>query len=339
MDDLLYLKENIEFMDKIHRIFEKLPEDALFVVDQKLFSISLELKELLRDKRVYLYEASEERKTLSEVEKIFTFLWAHHTNETLVGIGGGITGDVAGFAAATFKRGIPFVLVPTTLLSMCDSSVGGKCGVNFHGIKNYIGAFKKPDGIMICTDFLKSLEEEELRSGMGEIIKYALLDADFSSDIFGLDERSLRELPFETYIRKGLIIKMKVVQEDFRDAGIRNILNLGHNVGHAVESVLPGKITHGEAVGLGLLAELTLSECKTGLEPYVKDQVKKIMQKYGMIDRLKGISEEKLIEALKKDKKNDEHMRFTLLKKIGEPVIKVQVTEDEILQALTSILE
>lgn len=340
MDNFLFEKENIVFMDNIHRIFEKLPEDALFVVDKKLFQISSELKDLLKAERVYLYEASEENKTLLAVERIYDFLLKHHTTETLIGIGGGITGDVAGFAAATFKRGIPFILVPTTLLSMCDSAAGGKCGVNYQGIKNYIGTFRKPDEILICTDFLNTLEKEELKSGLGEIIKYGLLEE--TGMILGelnSDKKEISDLPLESIIKRGLMIKMKAVEEDFRDTGIRNMLNLGHNVGHAVESVLAGQITHGEAVALGLLTELSLSERKLGLDPLVKSKVIEIMKKYEMKDTLRGISREKLMDALKKDKKNDKHMRFTLLQKTGEPVIKVQVEEEEILQALTIILE
>lgn len=340
MDDIRFKKENISFIDKIHRIFEILPEDALFVVDKKLFGISPQLSGLLKSKNVYLYEATEENKTLSEVEKIYAFLWEHQKTETLIGIGGGITGDVAGFAAATFKRGIPFILVPTTLLSMCDSSAGGKCGVNYQGIKNYIGTFRKPEEILICTNFLDTLKEEELKSGLGEIIKYGLLDETGSIlEELSAYNNEITELPLESFIRRGLSIKIKVVEEDFRDTGIRNILNLGHNVGHAVESVLSGGITHGEAVGLGLIAELALSEMKNDLDPFVRKQVIAILKKYEMKEKLSGISREKLMDALKKDKKNDEHMRFTLLQKIGEPVIKVQVAEEEILQALTSILE
>lgn len=340
MDDYLFKKENIVFMDNIHRIFERLPKDALFVVDKKLFGISSELRELVKAEKVYLYEASEENKTLSAVEKIYDFLLKYHTSETLVGIGGGITGDVAGFAAATFKRGIPFILVPTTLLSMCDSSAGGKCGVNHQGIKNYIGTFRKPDEILICTEFLKTLEEEELKSGLGEIIKYGLLDQSGTIlEDLNRDVNEIADLPLESFIRRGLIIKLKTVEEDFRDEGIRNILNLGHNVAHAVESVLPGKITHGEAVALGLLTELSLSERKLGLDPLVKIRVESIIKRFGMKESLSGISIEKLIDAIKKDKKNDVYMRFTLLQKTGEPIIKVQVGEEEILQALTIILE
>lgn len=338
MEEKLFLKEKIEFTDDFHRTFEEIPEDALFVVDKKLFHETEALSTFLQGRRVYLYEASERNKNLSEVEKVYDFLFENHGNGPLAAIGGGITGDVAGYAAATFKRGIPFIMVPTTLLSMCDSSVGGKCGVNFRGIKNYIGVFQKPEKILICMEFLKTLETQELKSGLGEILKYGLIgDPEILSELLST-EKGLNQLPMKKFILSGLLIKSEVVQEDYRDQGRRNILNFGHNVGHAIESALEGVLTHGEAVALGLLCEISLSVRKLGLDPETGTQMALIMEKYGMLRKI-SVDTDKLMNAMRKDKKNDEYMRFTLLHAIGKPRIKVKVTEEEILDALTVILE
>ena len=339
MEEKLFINDKIEFIDSLDRTFEKIPEDALFVVDKKLLAVTKELKTFLKGKKIHLFEASEGNKNLAEVEKIYDFLLENHINQPLAAIGGGITGDLVGYAAATFKRGIPFIMVPTTLLSMCDSSVGGKCGVNFRGIKNYIGTFSKPVKILICLEFLRTLEEQELKSGLGEILKYGLIGDELILKGLLLSGKDIFHLPMQQYIQSGLLIKSEVVQKDYKDQGLRNILNFGHNVGHAIESVLEGTITHGEAVALGLLAELTLSMMKLDLDPEIRSQVMKIMDKYGLKRKLRGVDSNKLIEAMRKDKKNDEYMRFSLLSEIEKPKIKVKVNEEEILQALTVILE
>lgn len=339
MEEKLFINEKIEFIDSLDRTFEKIPEDALFVVDKKLLTVTKGLETFLTGKKTYLFEASEGNKNLREVEKIYDFLLENHINQPLAAIGGGITGDLAGYAAATFKRGIPFILVPTTLLSMCDSSVGGKCGVNYKGIKNYIGTFSKPDKILICLEFLKTLEEQEFKSGLGEILKYGLIGDEMILKELLLSDGDISHLPMKRYIESGLRIKSEIVQKDYKDQGLRNILNFGHNVGHAIESVLEGTVTHGEAVALGLLAELTLSMMKSDLDPEIRSQVMRVMKKFGLRKKLTGVDSNKLLEAMRKDKKNDEYMRFTLLSEIEKPEIKVRVDEEEILQALTVILE
>ncbi|HSR05307.1 MAG TPA: 3-dehydroquinate synthase family protein [Proteiniclasticum sp.] len=339
MEEKLFINDKIEFIDSLDRTFEKIPEDALFVVDKKLLTVTKELETFLTGKKTYLFEASEGNKNLVEVEKIYDFLLEYHINQPLVAIGGGITGDLAGYAAATFKRGIPYIMIPTTLLSMCDSSVGGKCGVNFRGIKNYIGSFSKPVSILICLEFLKTLEEQELKSGLGEILKYGLIgDQKILKELLS-SGKDISHLPMKRYIQSGLLIKSEVVQKDYKDQGLRNILNFGHNVGHAIESVLEGAVTHGEAVALGLLAELTLSMMKFDLDPEILNQVISVMEKYGLKRKLSGVDSNKLVEAMRKDKKNDENMRFTLLSEIEKPKIKMLVNEEEILQALAVILE
>lgn len=339
MEEKLLDNEKVEFHPHVSGTLEKLPKDALFVVDGTLLRVDPRVSAFLHDRTYYEYDAREENKTLQDIEKIYGFLFQHQENQALIALGGGITGDVAGFAAATFKRGIPFIMVPTTLLSMCDSAVGGKCGVNYKGVKNYIGTFRRPDRILISSEFLETLGERELRSGLGEILKYGLIgDPDILKSLLEADP-DVRKLPYGDYIRSGLLIKAKLVQEDYLDQGIRNVLNFGHNVGHALESLTSGELTHGESVALGILVELELSKEKLGLDPDLIDVVRNIMEKYSMMVALKDIHPGELLQTMRKDKKNDRNMRFTLLKRVGEPVIKVEVREEEILQALTIILE
>ncbi|SFN37600.1 3-dehydroquinate synthase [Proteiniclasticum ruminis] len=296
------------------------------------------LREYTQDKEVYLLDASESRKTLEEIESLYEFLFKYQTVEPLIAIGGGITGDLAGYASATFKRGIPLILLPTTLLAMCDSTVGGKCGVNYKGVKNYIGTFKKPDEIFICTEFLTSLPERHLKSGMGEILKYGLIGKE---PILPLLEKeiSLQNLQARPYVEMGLKIKIDVVSQDFYDRGQRNVLNFGHNIAHGLEAVYPNTLTHGEAVALGLLAELRLSEELFGLRSDIRRQTRSIMERFGMMTVVEDLPVEKLLDYIKKDKKNDDSLRFTLLRGAGCPEIKQSVAEEWIRSAVVEIME
>lgn len=334
----IFRNEQIEFHKTVQSTLEKLPSRALFVVDRNIYEHWPVLRSYLKSKKVHWVDASETGKTLAEIEKIYDFLFLHQRVEPLVAIGGGITGDLAGYAAATFKRGIPLLLVPTTLLSMCDSTVGGKCGVNYKGAKNYIGAFKKPDEILISTEFLTTLPERHQRSGMGEILKYGVIgDEPILHQL--MEEEVLGVFQMEKYIRMGLRIKIQVVHEDFYDQGIRNVLNFGHNIAHGLEACCQDTLTHGEAVALGLLVELRLSEDILSLDHSLRLQVKAIMAKYGMRTVLKDLDTEKLLNYIRKDKKNDDHLRFTLLRKAGCPEIKQRVEEEQILSALQEIME
>lgn len=303
-----------------------------------MFDSWSELREYTKDKRVYLLDASESRKTLEEAERLYEFLFQYQTVEPLVAIGGGITGDLAGYASATFKRGIPLILLPTTLLAMCDSTVGGKCGVNYKGVKNYIGTFKKPDEIFICTEFLTSLPVRHLKSGMGEILKYGLIGKELILPLLE-KEVSLQNLPVRPYVEMGLKIKIEVVSRDFYDRGQRNVLNFGHNIAHGLEAVYPKDLTHGEAVALGLLAELKLSEELFGLRSDIRKKIRSIMERFGMVTAVDDLPVEKLLDYIKKDKKNDDNLRFTLLREAGCPEIKQSVTEEWIRSAVLEIME
>lgn len=338
MEDNLWIEEKIELGETIEEALEKLEDKALFVVDEVLLELTPSLQDFLKKKEYLTLFSNEQAKTLETVNEIYDFLFAHEARE-LVAIGGGIIGDMAGFAAATFKRGIPVTLVPTTLLSMCDSSIGGKTGVNYKGVKNYIGSFKKPERILIATDFLLTLPQKELKSGLGELIKYGLIGDGSILETLRQEALDLHHLPYGELIEKGLRVKHRIIKEDFLDRGNRNILNFGHNIAHGLEGCFGGTLTHGEAVALGILVELKISEEKLGLDSSVFHLVKGIMENYGMNTRLKIDNPEEVLYFIRKDKKNDDQLRFTLLREIGSAVIKAAIQEEEIKHHMESIME
>ena len=225
----------------------------------------------------------------------------------VLALGGGVTGDIVGFAAASVLRGVPFIQVPTTLLAMVDSSVGGKTGVNTPHGKNLAGAFYQPSLVYIDVDTLNTLEREEFRAGIGEVVKHALLaDADFFgwlegnvSAIKALDRASLCFL-----VRRCCEIKGAVVAQDELESGWRAVLNLGHTIAHALEKVLGfGEIRHGEAVAVGLVAEATMAVQMGVCDPLVVPKLSGLLEEFGLPTGIKMVSDEDLVDAVNGDKK------------------------------------
>lgn len=235
-------------------------------------------------------------------------------DSAIIALGGGVVSDLAGFVAATYYRGIPFISIPTTLLGQVDASIGGKVAVNTPKGKNLIGAFYQPRFIFIDTHLLKTLPPAELLSGMAEVIKYALIA---SKSLF---EKLNENTSLEEYIHASCKIKIDVIQKDPQEKGLRRILNFGHTVAHALETLMEYKISHGEAVALGMLAESRMS-WKLG---YLKEgeflQIQAMLEKFGFSLRLPSkISGKELVEIMRRDKKAFEGKpRVVLLNKIGE---------------------
>ena len=209
----------------------------------------------------FIFEAGEEQKTLATIQNMYTAFMAEKLDRksVVIALGGGVTGDMAGFAAATFMRGIPFIQIPTTLLSQVDSSVGGKTGVDFMGAKNIIGAFNQPELVYINISTLQTLPPEQLISGMGEVIKHGLI---LDRDYFGFlnaNEESIKRLDTATMqrvVRGSCEIKAGVVAQDEKESGLREILNYGHTFGHAVESGYNFALPHGHCVALGIVCAM-----------------------------------------------------------------------------------
>lgn len=278
----------------------------------------------------------EQFKTLETLNQIFTALLErkHSRTTTLIALGGGVIGDITGFAAAAYQRGVDFIQVPTTLLSQVDSSVGGKTGVNHPLGKNMIGAFHQPRAVIADTDTLKTLPERELSAGLAEVIKYGLIrDQDFlgwiETNMAGLMARDPAALTYA--IKRSCEVKAEVVAADEREGGLRAILNLGHTFGHAIEAAQGyGAWLHGEAVGAGMVMALDLSR-RLGM---VSDQDlargRAIIAAAGLpVAGPADMSVDTYLEKMAVDKKNvDARIRLVLLKSVGDAIVTADFDQD-----------
>lgn len=275
----------------------------------------------------------EATKTIEHVERIWEALLAAGFNRraTLVALGGGVIGDMTGFAAACYQRGVAFIQVPTTLLSQVDSSVGGKTGVNHPRGKNMIGAFHQPRAVMIDTDTLSTLPARELSSGLAEVIKYGLIrDLDFlawletrMADLHALDTAALTEA-----IVRSCAIKADIVVEDETEQGVRAHLNLGHTFGHAIETALGyGRWLHGEAVGAGMVMAAALSVRLGWMNEASLLRTRAVIEAAGLpVHAPAEVSAERLIELMHLDKKAMDHrLRLVLLAPLGQACVTDEV--------------
>lgn len=254
-----------------------------------------------------------------------------------INLGGGVIGDMGGFCASTFKRGIDFVQMPTTLLSQVDASIGGKLGIDFNHIKNSIGVFRNPQAVWIDFAFLKTLPLREIRSGLAEIIKHSLIaDAEEWAKIQAIE--NLEGIGWDEYLVPSLGIKKQVVEQDPFEKGLRKALNFGHTIGHAVESVAlatENPLLHGEAIAIGMICETWLSHYLEGL-PYsdVKNISDFILKTYGHYPLDKATYPE-LIYLMTKDKKNEnDEINFTLINPVGKALINRTCRERLIVESL-----
>ncbi len=259
---------------------------------------------------------------------------------TLIALGGGVIGDMTGFAAACYQRGVPFIQVPTTLLSQVDSSVGGKTGINHPLGKNMVGAFYQPKVVLADTETLKTLPARELSAGLAEVIKYGLIwDAEFLSWLEANMEK-LRALNAEAIshaIYRSCEIKAQVVAQDEREGGIRAILNLGHTFGHAIETGMGyGNWLHGEAVAAGMVLAADASRRKGWLSDADVDRARAIIRAAGLPDNAPDLGVDRYMEYMGHDKKVEAgKIRFVLLKKIGEAVITADISASDLGATLT----
>lgn len=271
----------------------------------------------------------ESYKTLDTLNSIFDALLGHRFNRrcTLIALGGGVVGDICGFAAASYQRGVDFIQVPTTLLSQVDSSVGGKTGVNHRLGKNMIGAFHQPNGVIIDTDTLSTLADRELSAGLAEVIKYGLIrDQEFftwlETNIDRLLARDPEALAFA--IERSCRNKADVVAADERESGERALLNFGHTFGHAIETGMGyGTWLHGEAVGTGMLLAVELSARQGWLQTAQVERITHLLEKARLpIHTPAAMDSEQFLEHMAVDKKAlDGGLRLVLLKDIGKAIV------------------
>ncbi len=284
----------------------------------------------------------EQYKTLATMETIFAALLSKQfsRNATIIALGGGVIGDISGFAAACYQRGIPFIQIPTTLLAQVDSSVGGKTGVNHALGKNMIGAFYQPQCVIIDVNVLQTLDNRQLAAGLAEVIKYGLIrSASFFAWIEANIESILaRDQDALTYIiEKSCQNKAEIVASDERESGIRAILNLGHTFGHAIETGMGyGSYLHGEAVAIGTCQAADLSRRLGWLNDADVNRIVALFKKAGLpTEPPADLLAEEFINLMAVDKKNiDGEIRLILLKKIGQASLPVSVEKSVLLETL-----
>ena len=291
---------------------------------------------------LYYFNSSEKNKNQKSINSILSILLSKNfnRNDCVISIGGGITGDVSGFAASMFKRGLKFINIPTTLLSQVDSSIGGKTGINTKYGKNLIGSFYQPSLVISDIVFLKSLPKREIVCGYGEILKHAIIaDKKFFSflDINGSQILKLKSPFIEKAIFQSCNIKKKVVETDEKEMGIRKILNFGHTFAHAYEATLgySKNLNHGEAVILGIKTAAKFSLSNNILDIKEFNLIENHLNKLGLpnnINKFFSIKNlNRILSFMKKDKKNNTNkVNLVLLKKIGSPIYKLQFDEKKI---------
>ena len=267
----------------------------------------------------------EEIKNLDTLQEIYGKLIDYEVDRSsfIVGIGGGIVCDITGFTASTYLRGVRFGLVPSTLLSQVDASVGGKNGVNFGGYKNMVGVFNQPEFVICDMSLLRSLPETEISSGLAEIVKHAVIgDANLFSYLEGYHEKAFKldSEMIENLVYESLLIKSSIVKRDEREKGERRKLNFGHTFGHAIEATTG--VPHGEAVGIGMVVALAFSAKKNYLQAKDSKRIKELLGKLKLPTKIK-FDRARVLDALRKDKKRKkESIFFVFLQGIGNAVVE-----------------
>lgn len=294
---------------------------------------------------LFEFEAGEPSKNLNTVQKLYQFLIENKMDRkgVLVALGGGVVGDLTGFAAATYLRGIDFIQVPTTLLSQVDSSVGGKTGVDFQQYKNMVGAFHQPRLVYMNMETLKTLPANEFACGMGEVLKTGLIcDGEFfrsvcrrHENIRGLDNETLASV-----IRRCCETKAGVVERDPKEQGERALLNLGHTIGHAVEKLMDFKLLHGQCVAVGTVAAAVISRNRHLLTEEEYQEVLAGCRLFDLPVSVSGLNPEEVLVVTKSDKKMEQgQIKFILMKGIGSSFIDKTVSDSELLEGILEILQ
>jgi 3-dehydroquinate synthase len=284
----------------------------------------------------------EEQKSLETAGKLYLELASQHAERTtpILALGGGVIGDLAGFVAATFKRGVPLVQLPTTLLAQVDSSIGGKVAVNHGQLKNEIGAFYQPRLVISDIDTLATLNPKTLGDGLAEVIKYGIIR---DSKLFSYLEENIDQIKagsqpaLDEIVFRSAEIKADVVAKDERDLGLRAILNYGHTVGHAIESASDFRVSHGEAVAIGMVAAARISHEMGILIPDELDRLERLIKNAGLPTKVPKLDLERLVSIMKHDKKVKQgKVRFILPRSLGEVFITDEVNLSLVRQVLAN---
>ena len=326
-------------------LLRSLSYDGLFVLtDENTFNYCLpriqSIPEIQSAKLISI-SAGDENKTVTSLSQVWKFLSDNGATRKslLINLGGGMLTDLGGFAAASFKRGIHFINIPTTLLGAVDAAVGGKTGINFNGLKNEIGAFAPAVAVLIDSSFFKTLDQTNLLSGYAEMLKHALLNSDEQlNDLLNFDLENINYQRLNDLLFASVLVKEQIVEEDPTEQGIRKALNLGHTFGHAFESLsyeLKHPVSHGYAVAWGTVCELYLSFVKLGFDQTELMKFSRfIKEHYGIFD-FDCTHYQRLYELMQHDKKNESSsINFTLLKAVGDIAINQTANQQEIDETL-----
>lgn len=301
------------------------------------------LAQCCRQVVTFVFPAGEESKNLETVQKLYETLIESHFDrkDWLVALGGGVVGDLCGYGAATYLRGVSFIQIPTTLLSQVDSSIGGKTGVDFDAYKNMVGAFHMPKLVYINTGALGTLPDREFAAGMGEVLKHGLIKdkayyewlLEHAPAIRAKEPSILRQMAAES-----CLIKRAVVEADPMEQGERKLLNFGHTLGHAIEKLKDFELLHGECVALGSLAAMHISALRGYVMPEETERFRGALALFGLPDRVSGLSKEDVIRATKNDKKMKSGViQFILLKETGQAFVDQTVTDEEMAEGIDAV--
>ena len=327
------LAEELKTMDLENRRVCIVTEDH--VAGYYLKEVEGVLQSWCRELKTYIFPEGEASKNLDTAAKLYGFLIENEFDrkDLLLALGGGVTGDLTGFAAATYLRGIDFVQVPTSLLAQVDSSIGGKTGVDFNAYKNMVGAFYMPKLVYINIDTLKSLSQRQYHSGLGEVIKHGLIrDEEYYRWIWDRREEIARRDPdaMACMVEGSCRIKRAVVEEDPREQGIRALLNYGHTLGHSIEKLTDFSLTHGECVGIGAVFAAEISRTRGYISDVDYEEIKALFDYFEFPHLPKEVSVDQIVEETRHDKKMEHgRIKFILLDAIGQAGIHKDVSESE----------
>lgn len=325
----IYIGKREEFSKKISEVYSN--KRVYIVTDNNVYErYKEEIPSIFKDYEydIYIMQAGENNKNIYTAIEIYRDMIEKNISrdELVISLGGGVVGDIAGYVASTYMRGINFIQIPTSLLAQVDSSIGGKVGVNLDSYKNIVGAFYMPLATLIDTSFINTLPEYYYIDGMGEVIKAACID---DYDFF----LSLKHnMDREEMIKKAISIKVKYVEKDIKESNTRMHLNYGHTIGHAIETYTEHKYSHGRAVAFGMLYMAKWGERLGITEAGTSDKVKEILEKYSLPIDI-NISMNDIFDIVKRDKKNREDgMNFIFLKKIGKSIIIKKEYDESIIK-------
>lgn len=303
------------------------------------------LKEHAKTVETFVFKSGEDSKNLDTVYTLYEHLIQakFDRKDLLIALGGGVTGDLTGYAAATYLRGIGFIQMPTSLLAMVDSSIGGKTGVDFQSFKNMIGAFHQPESVYINLNTLTSLSDRQYNAGLGEIIKHGLIkEPDYYQWLKDhKDEIKSRNIPvMKEMIYRSCLIKREVVEKDPKELGERALLNFGHTIGHAVEKLTNFNLLHGECVAVGMAASSYISYKRGNLLKEELDDIIAFISSFDLPVKVSGINPKEIFQATAHDKKMESgKLKFILLSEIGQAFMDTSVTQDEIMDGIRFILQ